>query len=80
MITHLKQLKLTAVPSGSNPVMDQRMRLVRRLEEQKQLAADPHYVRVTRRWTGKAAAMPRSFRASTTGRDAPRSAKDCFDI
>ena len=39
MSTILKQLKLTAVPSGSNPVMDQRMRLVRRLEEQKQLAA-----------------------------------------
>jgi hypothetical protein len=34
--THLKQLKFTAVSSGSNPVMDQRMRLMRRLEEQKQ--------------------------------------------
>ena len=53
MTTHLKQLKFTALPSGSNPVMDQRMRLIRRLEEQKQLASDPHYVRVTRRWTGK---------------------------
>src|SRR5437588_9777982 len=53
MTTHLKQLKLTAVPSGSNPIMDQRMRLVRRLEEQKQLASDAQYVRVTRRWTGK---------------------------
>jgi len=53
MTTHLKQLKLTAVPSGSNPVMDQRMRLIRRLEEQKQLASDAQYVRVTRRWTGK---------------------------
>ena len=53
MSTILKQLKLTAVPSGSNPVMDQRMRLIRRLEEQKQLASDPAYIRVTRRWTGK---------------------------
>jgi hypothetical protein len=53
MSTIVKQLKLTAVPRGSNPIMDQRMRLIRRLEEQKQLASDPHYVRVTRRWTGK---------------------------
>jgi hypothetical protein len=60
MTTHLKQLKLTAVPSGSDPVMDQRMRLIRRLEEQKQLASDPHYVRVTRRWTGKGAARGRA--------------------
>jgi hypothetical protein len=53
MTTHLKQLKFTAVPSGSNPIMDQRMKLVRRLEDQKKLAADPNHVRVTRRWTGK---------------------------
>jgi hypothetical protein len=53
MSTILKQLKLTAAPSGSNPVMDRRMSVIRRLEEQKQLASDPQYVRVTRRWTGK---------------------------
>jgi hypothetical protein len=53
MTTHLKQLKFTAVPSGSNPIMDQRMNLVRRLEDQKKLAADPNYLRITRRWTGK---------------------------
>jgi hypothetical protein len=53
MNTHLKQLRFTAVPSGANPVMDNRMRLIRRLQEQKQLASDPQYVRVTRRWTGK---------------------------
>src|SRR5437764_9349314 len=53
MSTILKQLKLTAVPSGSNPVMDRRMSVIRRLEEQKQLSSDPQYVRVTTRWTGK---------------------------
>src|SRR4051812_3350750 len=53
MNAHLKQLKFTAVPSGSNPIMDQRMNLIRRLEDQKKLAADPNYVRITRRWTGK---------------------------
>ena len=53
MTTHLKQLKFTAVPTGLDPIMDQRMNLIRRLEDQKKLAADPNYVRVTRRWTGK---------------------------
>ena len=43
MTTHLKQLKFMAVPTGSNPVMDQRMNLIRRLEDQKKLAADPNY-------------------------------------
>src|SRR4029079_19654261 len=35
---------------------------------------------ITSDWMGNGAVMPRSVRAPTTGRDTPRSAKDCVDI
>jgi plasmid stabilization system protein ParE len=50
----LKSLTFTAVPArGHDPVAARRDKLVERLEEQKRLLADPKYVRVVQRWTGK---------------------------
>ncbi len=50
----LKNLTFTAVPArGHDPVAARRAKLVERLEEQKRLLADPKYVRVVQRWTGK---------------------------
>jgi hypothetical protein len=51
----LKGLKTVEVPVGSNPVLNRRMRLIRRLEEQAKLAADPSYIRVTTSFKGKGA-------------------------
>ena len=50
----LKNLTFTAVPARSNdPVANRRAKLIERLEEQKALVANPSYVRMTQRWTGK---------------------------
>ena len=50
----LKNLTFTAVPArGHDPVAARRTKLVERLEEQKRLLAEPSYVRVVQRWTGK---------------------------
>ncbi len=50
----LKNLTFTAVPArGHDPVAARRAKLVERLEEQTRLSADPKYVRVVQRWTGK---------------------------
>lgn len=50
----LKNLTFTAVPApGHDPVAARRSKLAERLEEQKRLIADPKYVRVVQRWTGK---------------------------
>jgi hypothetical protein len=49
----LKTLKTVPLPTGSNPVMNRRLRLIRRLEEQAKLAADPDYIRVSTHFTGK---------------------------
>jgi hypothetical protein len=51
----LKGLKTVELPVGSNPVLNRRMRLIRRLEEQAKLAADPSYIRVTTSFEGKGA-------------------------
>ena len=50
----LKNLTFTAVPARSHdPVANRRAKLVGRLEEQRLLLANPSYVRVVQRWTGK---------------------------
>ncbi len=50
----LKNLTFTSVPARAHdPVANRRTKLVGRLEEQKQLLANPSYVRTVQRWTGK---------------------------
>jgi len=50
----LKSLTFTVVPSRAfDPAATRRAKLVERLEEQKRLLAQPSYVRVVQRWTGK---------------------------
>ena len=50
----MKSLTFTAVPARSHdPVANRRAKLVGRLEEQRLLLANPSYVRVVQRWTGK---------------------------
>jgi hypothetical protein len=50
----LKSLTFTNLPARSHdPVANRRAKLVSRLEEQRQLAQNPSFVRVTQRWTGK---------------------------
>jgi hypothetical protein len=53
MVATLKGLKTVALPSKKDPVMDRRMKLVKRLQEQKLLASDPGYIRVTTSFKGK---------------------------
>jgi hypothetical protein len=54
MTSVLKSLKFTALPArGSDPVLNRRLQIVGRLEEQKKLIEDPNHVRTTTRWTGK---------------------------
>jgi Family of unknown function (DUF6641) len=53
-MSFLKSLTLTNLPVRSHdPVANRRVKLVSRLEEQRQLLLDPSYVRVFQRWTGK---------------------------
>ena len=50
----LKNLTFTSLPARSHdPVANRRAKLVGRLEEQKQLLANPSYVRTVQRWSGK---------------------------
>ncbi len=45
----LKSLTFTTLPKPSaNPTLDRRMKIIARLEEQKQLLADPNYARTIR--------------------------------
>jgi hypothetical protein len=47
----LKSLTFTTLPQpGANPTLDRRLRVIARLEEQKQLLADPNYTRTIRTW------------------------------
>jgi hypothetical protein len=55
MTSILKGLKTVELPVGSNPTMNRRLRLIRRLEEQARLVADPSYIRVTTSFKGKGA-------------------------
>ena len=53
-MAHLKSLSFTALPPvQANPVLDRRNRTITRLEEQKQLLADPNYMRTVRVWAEK---------------------------
>ena len=50
-MSHLKALTFTThKPSIADPTMIRRQRLVERLEEQRQLAKDPTYAPMVRRW------------------------------
>jgi hypothetical protein len=51
----LNNLKIVALPTKSDPIMNRRLRLIRRLEEQAKLAADPDYIRVSTSFKGKGA-------------------------
>jgi hypothetical protein len=51
MNTALKSLTFTTLPKPSvNPTLDQRSKIIARLEEQKRLLADPTYMRTVRSW------------------------------
>lgn len=53
-MAHLKSLAFTALPPiEANPVLDRRNRTIARLEEQKQLLADPSYLRTVKVWAEK---------------------------
>jgi hypothetical protein len=52
-MTTLRKFKFVELPSGSNPLMNRRVKLIRKLEEQIKLAADPHYVRIETHMKGK---------------------------
>jgi len=50
-MTVLKSLTFTTMPKPSaNPTLDRRTKIIARLEEQKQLLADPNYMRSVRTW------------------------------
>ena len=50
----MRGLKFSNIPTKSNdPIGNRRMQLVKKLEEQKLLAADPNYVRKSTRFVGK---------------------------
>jgi hypothetical protein len=47
----LKNLAFTVLPSSSpTPLDSRRMKTIERLQEQKQLLADPKYVRIEKKW------------------------------
>lgn len=47
----LKSLAFAAMPPNvSNPIVNRRMKLITRLEEQKSLAQDPTHIRTTQKW------------------------------
>ena len=53
-MAHLKSLSFTTLPAAeANPVLDRRSRTIARLEEQKQLLADPSYTRTVKVWVEK---------------------------
>jgi hypothetical protein len=50
----LKSLAFTTLPKiVANPILDRRMKLIARLEDQKLLLNDPNYVRTVRIWRKK---------------------------
>jgi hypothetical protein len=50
----LKSLAFTTLPKiVANPILDRRMKLIARLEDQKLLLNNPNYVRTVRIWTKK---------------------------
>jgi hypothetical protein len=54
IMAHLKSLSFTTLPAlEANPVLDRRNRTITRLEEQKQLLANPAYVRTVKVWAEK---------------------------
>jgi hypothetical protein len=52
-MTTLRKFKFVELPSGSNPLMNRRVKLIKKIEEQIKLAADPHYVRIETHMKGK---------------------------
>ena len=53
-MAHLKSLSFTALPPTEvNPILERRNRTIARLEEQKQLLADPSYLRTVKVWAEK---------------------------
>jgi hypothetical protein len=53
-MTALKSLAFTALAKrGHDPVLNRRAKVIARLEEQKQLLADPNFIRLTQKWTRK---------------------------
>jgi len=47
----LKSLNFTALPSTNrSPLDNRRMKTIERLQEQKQLLADPNYARIEKKW------------------------------
>lgn len=47
----LKSLAFAAMPKNvANPIVNRRMKLIIRLEEQRSLAQDPNYIRTTQKW------------------------------
>lgn len=53
MTAILKSLTLAARPVARDAATYRRANLVERLEEQKQLAIDPNYIRTVKRWIGR---------------------------
>jgi hypothetical protein len=50
----LKSLTFTTLPTqGTNPILDQRAKVIARLEEQKLILKDPNYTRTNRTWVKK---------------------------
>jgi hypothetical protein len=52
-MTTLRKFKFVELPSGSNPLMGRRLKLIRKLEEQLKIAADPHYLRIETHMKGR---------------------------
>jgi len=50
----LKSLTFTTLPTqGANPILDRRVKVIARLEEQKLILKDPNYTRTNRKWVKK---------------------------
>lgn len=50
----LKSLTFTTLPTpNANPILDRRIRVIARLEEQKLILKDPNYTRTVRNWVKK---------------------------
>ena len=74
-MAHLKSLSFTTLPPvEANPVVDRRNRTIARLEEQKQLLADPSYTRTVKVWAEKGGSrqqIEKTQRVSPWWRSAP---------
>jgi len=50
----LKSLTFTTLPTqGANPILDRRVKVIARLEEQKLILKDPKHTRTNRKWVKK---------------------------